>query len=318
MKTVFLGIETSCDETSMAIIVDGKLVSHVTTSSAQQQAQYGGVVPEVASRYHLKNLHHVFLKTLNDANFEPRQITHIAYTALPGLPGSIHVGTLFAKMLSSLIGAKLIPINHLYGHLFSPYLEQQNLKIEFPFLGLVVSGGHTTLYDVKSIDEIEILNETSDDAIGEVYDKVARVLGWSYPGGPIVDKNYDETKADLKFVGHHSPKDQFSYSGLKTAVINYVHKLNQQQKPLDKIEIASSFQKEIIDDLMNKTAYIFQKGNYKKIVIGGGVSANKYLRTHMQNITQNIDIPLLKYTGDNAAMIVFYAYQKLFLKNELD
>lgn len=308
MREIFLGIETSCDETSMAIYEKDRLLSHVISSSANVQASYGGVVPEVASRYHLKNLHHVFLETLNKANVKPEDITHIVYTAFPGLPGSVHIGTLFAKVLANVINAKLIPVNHLYGHLFSAYLEQEQ-KIEFPFLGLVVSGGHTTIYDVKSFDDISIINETQDDAIGEVYDKVARILGWTYPGGPIIDKNYDPIKTNIKFVQQHHAQDKLSYSGLKTAVINYVHQKNQKKISFDPVEVASSFQKEIIQDLIDKVKYAFNHTNYKRIVVGGGVSANSLLRKELKDIHSEVDLPLLKYTGDNAAMIVYYGYK---------
>ena len=177
MAKIFLGIETSCDETSLAIMTDtGELKSHVITSSATVQSQYGGVVPEVASRYHLKNIHPAFLETIRLANIQPKDIDYVVYTATPGLPGSLHIGLIFAKMIGALTGAKLIPVNHLYGHLFSAYIEKQPV-IQYPFLGLVVSGGHTTIYEVNDIDQIKIVNETNDDAIGEVYDKVARQLG---------------------------------------------------------------------------------------------------------------------------------------------
>ena len=172
---IILGVETSCDETSMAIIQDGNLIALYTSSSANIQSNYGGVVPEVASRYHLKNIHNVFNETLKQANVKPEQITHIAYTNCPGLPGCLHVGIVFAKTLAMIINAQLIPVNHLYGHIFSPYIES-NKEPQFPMLSLVASGGHTTLYYVKDYENILILNETVDDAIGEVYDKVARAV----------------------------------------------------------------------------------------------------------------------------------------------
>lgn len=175
MDKIVLGIETSCDETSMAIIKNDQLIAHYTTSSADVQSRYGGVVPEVASRYHMKNIHHVFNEVLKEAHLKPQDINYIVYTACPGLPGCLHIGATFAKTLASITKAKLIPVNHLYGHLFSAYIESG--KPVFPLLGLVASGGHTSIYYAKDYEDIVVINETQDDAIGEVYDKVARLVG---------------------------------------------------------------------------------------------------------------------------------------------
>ena len=189
-----LGIETSCDETSMAIIKNDKIIAHYTTTSSDVQATYGGVVPEVASRYHLKNIHNVFLKVLEESKIDASEITHIVFTNNPGLPGCLYVGKVFAKTLASIINAELVPINHLYGHIFSAYIESG--KPLFPMLSVVISGGHSSIYLVNDFEDISVLNETQDDALGEVYDKVARVVGWNYPGGPIIDKNYDDNKTN--------------------------------------------------------------------------------------------------------------------------
>ncbi|GAA5414817.1 tRNA (adenosine(37)-N6)-threonylcarbamoyltransferase complex transferase subunit TsaD [Ureaplasma ceti] len=302
---IVLGVESSCDETSMAIIKNDVLVAHFTTTSADVQSRYGGVVPEVASRYHMKNIHYVFDQVLKQAGISPFDITHIAYTACPGLPGCLHVGITFSKTLAQATGAKLVPINHLYGHLFSAYIESG--EPVFPMLGLVASGGHTSIYYAKNYQEIEVLNETQDDAIGEVYDKVARIIGWPYPGGPTIDKNYDESKAKIQFMEGMPATNKFSYSGLKTCVINYVHNKKQHNETIDQVEIASSFQKYAIDDIMKKVKHSLKLNNVNCIALGGGVSANSLLRKKMMELdVQKVDIPLLKYTGDQAAMIAHY------------
>ena len=313
MDKVVLGIETSCDETSMAIIKNDKLIAHYTTSSADVQSRYGGVVPEVASRYHMKNIHFVFEQVLKQADLKPTDINYITYTAMPGLPGCLHIGITFAKTLAQLTGAKLVPVNHLYGHLFSPYIEEGEPK--FPLLGLVASGGHTSIYYAKDYEDIVIVNETQDDAIGEVYDKVARVIGWTYPGGPIIDRNYDESKATIQFMEGMPASATFSYSGLKTSVINYVHNKKQHNITVDPVEIASSFQKYAINDIMKKVRYTMEQYPVECIALGGGVSANSLLRKKMQELdVKQVDIPLLKYTGDQAAMIAHYG-NKLIEQN---
>lgn len=311
---IILGIETSCDETSMAIIKNNKLIAHYTTSSANIQASYGGVVPEVASRYHLKNIHLVFNNVLNEANINPYEITHIVFTNSPGLPGCLHVGKVFAKTLSNIINANIIPVNHLYGHVFSPYIE--NGTPIFPMLSVVISGGHTTIYLVKNYEDIVILNETQDDALGEVYDKVARLVGWNYPGGPIIDSNYNPNKATIEFMQPMPSSSKFSFSGLKTSIINYIHNKKQHKEDIDPIEIASSFQKFAINDVIKKIKYSLEKfPNVKCISLGGGVSANKLLREEIKKLNlQQIDIPLLKYTGDQAAMIAFYGNELIKYK----
>ena len=309
-----LGIETSCDETSMAIIKNDKIIAHYTTTSSDVQATYGGVVPEVASRYHLKNIHNVFLKVLEESKIDAAEITHIVFTNNPGLPGCLYVGKVFAKTLASIINAELVPINHLYGHIFSAYIESG--KPLFPMLSVVISGGHSSIYLVNDFEDISVLNETQDDALGEVYDKVARVVGWNYPGGPVIDKNYDDNKTNLKFMQPMSAAAKFSFSGLKTSIINYVHNKKQLGIEIDPIAVASSFQKFAIDDVMKKVKYALSENiNIKCISLGGGVSANSLLRSEMQKLNiDQIDIPLLKYTGDQAAMIAFYGNELIKFK----
>lgn len=304
---IILGIETSCDETSLALMINNKLIDELTTSSAKIQTNFGGVVPEIATRYHQSNIHMLFQKILKKHNLTSNDLTHIIYTKLPGLPGCLHVGACFAKTLSNLLNIKLIGINHLYGHLFSPYIDL-NIEPKFPILGLVISGGHTTIYLANSYTEIHILNETKDDAVGEVYDKVARALGLGYPGGPKIDKLFNLKKNNIHFLKNNLPEhDQFSFSGIKTSVLNYINTCKQNNSEIDTESIATSFQKTIIDDIIKKIKYQLKiHSNINEIAVGGGVAANSYLRNELVKIHSNVLISPLKYTGDQASMIVFY------------
>lgn len=307
-----LSVETSCDETSVAIFKNRQLLSHIITSSATHQSLYGGVVPEIASRYHEKNIVDCYLKAIKQANINQNQLTHIAYTAFPGLPGSLHVGKVFAKTIATILNIKCIEINHLHAHIFSATINNQ---ITFPTIGLVLSGGETCLYLVRDFDDITTLNQTKDDAIGECYDKVAKVLGWKYPGGPVIDSNFDESKATISFIKPNPPYQDFSFSGLKTAIINYVHNLRQKNQEIDKIAVASSFQKFVIDDVIKKTKYYLDFYNLDSLIIGGGVCANRFLRKRLMGLAKTILIPQIIYCGDNAAMIGIYAYH-LILNNK--
>lgn len=304
-KNIILGIETSCDETSVALYIKDKVVDEITTSSANVQANFGGVVPEVATRYHQNNIHRICIELLERNKLNVNDLTHIAYTSCPGLPGCLHIGNCFAQTLSNLTNAQLIPINHLYGHLFSPYINK-NEEPHFPLLGLVISGGHTTIYLAHNYKEIEILNQTKDDAVGEVYDKVSRALGMGYPGGPKIDKLYDPNQATITFLKNNfEPHLQFSFSGIKTAVLNCINSLNLKKQPLNVAQIASSFQKTIIDEVIRKLKYYINKHNIKSLSLGGGVAANNYLRNEVMKLSLNyINISELKYTGDQASMIV--------------
>lgn len=306
-KIIILGIETSCDETSVALLINNKIIDEITTSSAIVQASFGGVVPEVATRYHQKNIHKICSELLDRNHININQLTHIAYTNCPGLPGCLHIANCFAQTLANLTKAQLIPINHLYGHLFSPYINKDK-EPKFPLLGLVISGGHTTIYLAHNYKDIEILNETQDDAVGEVYDKVSRALGMGYPGGPKIDKLFDPKQATIHFLKNNfEPHLPFSFSGIKTAVLNYINSLNLKKQPLDIVQIASSFQKTIIDEVIRKIKYYIQKYHIQSLSLGGGVAANNYLRNEVSKLNlTNIDISELKYTGDQASMIVWY------------
>jgi len=301
---ILIGIETSCDETSVSLMINGKIIDEITTSSMDKQFVYGGVVPELATRCHQSNIHKIFKSLLDNNNINISEITNIVYTANPGLPGCLHVGSCFAKTLSNLINVPLVPVNHLYGHLFSPYINS-DIEPDFPLLGLVISGGHTVIYLAKSYCDIEILNTTQDDSVGEVYDKVARALGMGYPGGPKIDKIFNIFKVNINFLKNNFPLDkQFSFSGIKTSVLNYINIVKQKNNHLDVEAISSSFQKIIIDEVIRKINYYAKLHNVATISVGGGVAANNYLRSEIKKIDcKRIDISELKYTGDQASMI---------------
>jgi N6-L-threonylcarbamoyladenine synthase len=230
---ILLAIETSCDDTGIAIFKDKQLLANVLRSSTDMHKKYGGIIPEIAARKHESNLFLCLDDALKQAKIKIQDITHIAYTNEPGLPGSLHVGKVFAKSLATLLKAKLIPINHLCGHAFSFALT--NNKITYPFISLIVSGGETAICLFKSINKFEVLNKTTDDAIGEVLDKIGRKLNLNYPGGKAIDQIYDSRKNQLQLIKHFAPQNSFSFSGFKTHVLNLIN--NNKNK---KVDIASS------------------------------------------------------------------------------
>jgi len=319
MKDVFiLAIESSCDETSMAIVKNGcDVVSLTIATQMDTHAKYGGVVPEIASRMHTEAITLVLDDTLKKANMKIEDVDAIAVTYAPGLTGSLIVGIEAAKTLSLIYNKPLIAVNHLIGHIYANNLED---KIEFPLLSLIVSGGHTELLVMESDYKFKKLGETMDDAIGEAYDKVARVIGLKYPGGPNVEK--------YALNGKHTynlPKPvmdntyNFSYSGLKSAIINLVHNAEQKGEVINKFDLARSFQDVAIDELVRKVEKAFIETGIKCLVVAGGVSANKYLKEEMKKLCNKYDakllIPKLLYCTDNAAMIGAAAYP-LYLKKE--
>lgn len=319
MKDVYiLAIESSCDETSMAIVKNGsEVVSLVINTQMDTHALYGGVVPEIASRMHTEAITFVLDETLKKANMKMEEVDAIAVTYAPGLTGSLIVGIEAAKTLALIYNKPLIAVNHLIGHIYANNLEN---KMEFPLLALIVSGGHTELAIMEDDYSFKKLGETLDDAIGECYDKVARVLGLKYPGGPNVEK--------LALEGEHSynlPRPvmddtyDFSYSGLKSAIINLNHNASQKGEEINKADLARSFQDVAIDELSRKVEKAFRETGIKRLVIAGGVSANKYLKEEMEKLCQKYDakmlIPRLLYCTDNAAMIGAAAYP-LYLKKE--
>ncbi|MCM1053448.1 MAG: tRNA (adenosine(37)-N6)-threonylcarbamoyltransferase complex transferase subunit TsaD [Ruminococcus sp.] len=319
MKDVYiLAIESSCDETSMAIVKNGKdVISLTIASQIDTHAEYGGVVPEIASRMHTEAITYVLEDTLKKASMKMEDIDAIAVTHAPGLTGSLIVGIEAAKTLSLIYNKPLIGVNHLIGHIYANNLEN---NMEYPLLALVISGGHTELLVMEDDYKFRKLGETLDDAIGEAYDKVARVIGLKYPGGPNVEK--------YALSGNHSynlPKPvldntyNFSYSGLKSAIINLVHNAEQRGEVINKEDLARSFQDVAVDELVRKVELAFKETNIKRLVIAGGVSANKYLQQEMTSLCNKYNakllIPRLIYCTDNAAMIGAAAYPK-YLKKE--
>lgn len=313
-----LAVESSCDETSIAIVKNGcDVISLSTLTQMDTHASFGGVVPEIASRMHAENITMVLEDALTKANMKVSDCDAIAVTYAPGLLGSLLVGIEFAKVLSYVYDKPLIKVNHLIGHIYANKIDNH---LKFPNLSLIVSGGHTELIKMTGDYEFEMLGETLDDAIGESYDKVARVIGLPYPGGPNIEK--------LAKEGHPTydlpkPVDDdtynFSYSGLKSAVINLVHNETQRKNKIRKEDLAASFQVVAVDELVRKLEKALKETNIKNVIIAGGVSANKYLREEVNKLCKKykatLDVPEFIYCTDNAAMIGAAAYP-LYLKNE--
>ncbi|BBA22236.1 tRNA (adenosine(37)-N6)-threonylcarbamoyltransferase complex transferase subunit TsaD [Mycoplasmopsis bovirhinis] len=307
-----LGIETSHDDTSLAILEDGKILDMWTISQIDIFKEFGGTIPELASREHIKNIS--IIQTLIQDKYDLNTIDYIAYTKEPGLIGSLQVGYLFASALSITLQKPLIPINHLDGHFYHLLLI---IKLFFPALCLLVSGGHTQLLFSNDINDIQIIGETLDDAVGEVFDKVANKLELGFPGGPIIDKIFEQYKDE--YITLSKPKTQaefdFSFSGLKTQVLNLINQSKIKNQKLNKEQIAASFQKTAIDYLIQKTQKALEKYNVKTLMLGGGVSSNKYLRSQFVKLHCNSIIPDLKYSTDNGAMIAQAAYLQFLKKN---
>lgn len=319
MKDVYiLAIESSCDETSMAIIKNGHEVDSFTVlTQMDTHAAFGGVVPEIASRMHTENITMVFEETIKKSNVTMDEISAIAVTYAPGLLGSLLVGVEFAKTLSYVYKKPLIAVNHTIGHI---YANNLNNELKFPLLALVVSGGHTDLILMEDDYKFEILGSTLDDAIGEAYDKVARILDLKYPGGPNVEKlarNGNHTYNLPKPVNDNTYN--FSFSGLKSSIINLVHNERQRGNEIRREDLACSFQTVAIDELKRKVELALKNMDIKEMIIAGGVSANSYLREQIKEVTDkynvNLNIPEFKYCTDNAAMIGAAAYP-LFLKKQ--
>ena len=311
-----LGIESSCDETSMSIIKDGTIeVATVVLSQMNTHAYYGGVVPEIASRMHVENITIVIDELLKKASMSMEDIDAIAVTFGPGLIGSLLVGLMAAKTLSFIYDKPLIPVHHIAGHIYANNLVK---PLTFPLIALVVSGGHTELIYMKEDYSFEFLGGTLDDAVGEAYDKVARVIGLPYPGGPNVDRLAFEgmDTYDLP-LPLNDDSYNFSFSGLKSAVINLVHNEKQRGREIIKENLAASFQNRVTEILAKKTIRALKDYKVNNLIVAGGVAANKGLRMRLkeecdkENI--NLTIPEIKYCTDNGAMIGaagYYAYSK--------
>lgn len=308
-----LGIESSCDETSISVVRDGReVLSNVISSQIDIHKLYGGVVPEIASRNHVKNINAVYRQALADAGVTLNDIDVIAVTYGAGLLGALVVGVNFAKALAYASGKPLIAVNHIEGHIAGNYLTYPDLKP--PFVCLVVSGGHTALFDMPTYTEKHLLGTTHDDAIGEAFDKVARECGLTYPGGPNVQKAAQKGAPNIKFIHKPSYKTDFnfSYSGLKTAVINYIHNKKQKGEEVNYADVCASFQEEATDQVAIKAINAAAQSSSKKLVISGGVSANFRLREKLDALALEAGVkvfyPELKLCTDNAAMIASAGY----------
>lgn len=302
---IILGLESSCDETACAITDNGKLLANVISSQIDVHRKYGGVMPEIASRLHLENVGCVIDEALHQANIKMDDVSAIAVTRGPGLIGALHVGLQAAKTLSLIYDKPLIPVHHLTGHI---YANEFINPLQFPLLAVVVSGGNTELVYMKNHLNFEIIGETKDDAIGESYDKVARVLGLPYPGGVEIDRLAKNGKHTYKLpTPLHDGSLNFSYSGLKTAVINLVHKLEQNGEKIVIEDMAKSFQDVAVGMVLDRVQKAVERYEVKQIVLAGGVSANSYLRSEIVELFKNTDIdvqiPPIWCTTDNAAMI---------------
>ncbi len=304
MATI-LAIESSCDETSIAIIKDGNLLSNVVATQIKMHQQFGGVMPEVASRLHCENALFVLDQAIKEAKISFNDVDAFAFTRGPGLIGALHVGMQVAKTLAMLYNKPLIPVHHLAGHIYANEYEH---PLKFPLLSIVVSGGNTEFVLMKKPMEFEIIGETKDDAIGECFDKVARTVGLPYPGGIPIDKLSKEGKHTYNLPKPlHDGSLNFSYSGLKTAVINLVNSEKMKGNEIRIPDLCKSFQDVAIGMVMDRLEIALKQYEIKQVVLAGGVSANSYLREQMHNRLDNTDIelvvPPLWCTTDNAAMI---------------
>ncbi len=309
-----LAIESSCDETAAAIVEDGThVLSNVINTQIDLHKQYGGVVPEVASRKHIENVSGVVDKALSDCNMTLDDVDAIAVTYGPGLVGALLVGVSTAKALSFVTKKPLIPVHHIKGHICANYIEHPDF--EPPFVCLVASGGHSHIVYVKDYNTYEVLAKTNDDAAGEAFDKVSRVLGLGYPGGPAIQKCAEYGNPDaIRFprVNMGDSGFDFSFSGVKTAVLNYIHNAEQKGIEINKEDVAASFQEAVTDVLSRHLIDCAEKHGVSRIALAGGVAANKPLRQRVEKLAENKKMkfvcPSLVYCTDNAAMIGCCAY----------
>ncbi|VXB83756.1 tRNA N6-adenosine threonylcarbamoyltransferase [Flavobacterium sp. 9R] len=313
-----LAIESSCDDTAAAVLYNDKVLSNVVANQLIHN-QYGGVVPELASRAHQQNIVPVIDAALKKADITKEQLSAIAFTQGPGLMGSLLVGSSFAKSLATALNIPLIAVNHMHAHILAHFIDEEGYeKPEFPFLALTISGGHTQIVRVDGFFDMTIIGETTDDAVGEAFDKSAKILGLPYPGGPLVDKLAQS--GNPKAFAFTKPKVaglDFSFSGLKTAILYFIQK-NQKENPSfieeNKNDICASIQHTIIEILMDKVKQAVKETGINQIAIGGGVSANSGIRNTLKEAEKKYGwktfIPKFEYTTDNAAMIGIVGYQK--------
>ena len=313
-----LGIESSCDDTAAAVLHNGKILSNIVATQEVHQ-QYGGVVPELASRAHQQNIVPVIHQAIARANIDKKDVSAIAFTRGPGLMGSLLVGTSFAKSLSLGLGIPLIEVNHMQAHILAHFIEEENFKKpSFPFLALTISGGHTQIVKVSNYFDMEVIGETTDDAVGEAFDKSAKILGLPYPGGPLIDKYAKE--GNPKAFPFPNPKVSglnFSFSGFKTSVLYFVQKQTKENPDFiaeNLKDICASIQFSIVRILMDKLKKAVKQTGINQIAIAGGVSANSGIRNALIDAEKrygwNCFIPKFEYTTDNAAMIAIAGHYK--------
>ncbi|HJY12891.1 MAG TPA: tRNA (adenosine(37)-N6)-threonylcarbamoyltransferase complex transferase subunit TsaD [Flavobacterium sp.] len=317
-EVFILAIESSCDDTAAAVLHNDKVLSNVVANQLIHN-QYGGVVPELASRAHQQNIVPVIDAALRKANVQKEQLTAIAFTQGPGLMGSLLVGSSFSKSLSLALQIPLIAVNHMHAHILAHFIDEEGFdKPEFPFLALTISGGHTQIVKVNGFFDMEIIGETTDDAVGEAFDKSAKILGLPYPGGPLIDKYAKEGNPKaFAFTKPKVPGLDFSFSGLKTAILYFIQKKKLENPNFieeNLNDICASIQYTIIEILMDKLKLAVKETGIKQIAIGGGVSANSGIRTRLKESESKYGwktfVPKFEYTTDNAAMIGIVGYQK--------
>ena len=324
-KGIILGIESSCDDTSAAVIKNGKILSNLIARQSIHE-QYGGVVPELASRAHQQNIIPVVEQALKEARVTKEELTGIAFTAGPGLMGALLVGVSFAKSLALSLDIPLIQVNHMQGHILAHFIQKpnENKKMpRFPFICLTVSGGHTQLVKVNNYFDMEIMGETLDDAAGEAFDKIAKVMGFPYPGGPLVDKFGKEgDKTRFHFTHPRTTEYNYSFSGLKTQFLNFIRKCERDDPDFvekNKADLCASIQDTIIKTLFSKLKKVADDLEINQIAIAGGVSANSHLRNELTKLGEkkrwDTFIPEFQYCTDNAGMIAMAGYFK-FLKKD--
>ncbi|SHH49847.1 tRNA (adenosine(37)-N6)-threonylcarbamoyltransferase complex transferase subunit TsaD [Clostridium grantii] len=314
-KVVILAIESSCDETAAAVVINGReVLSNVISSQIDTHKKFGGVVPEVASRMHIEAVSAVVQEALDEAGISFEDIDAVGVTYGPGLVGALLVGVQYAKGLAYSLGKPLVGVNHIEGHISANFIQHKELKP--PFVCLVVSGGHTFIVHMKDYGEYEVMGQTRDDAAGEAFDKVARTIGLGYPGGPKIDKLSKEGNPEaIKFpraTFHEKDCLDFSFSGIKSAVLNYINKMNMKNEEINKADVAASFQKAVIDVLVQNAMEACKIKKVDKIAIAGGVASNSSLREAMIKAGKNNNVEVLfpepKLCTDNAAMIGSSAY----------
>ena len=318
MKDILtLGIESSCDETSVAVVKNGReVLSNVINTQIAIHTLYGGVVPEIASRNHICNISTVCKQALKEANVSLEEVDAITCTYGPGLVGALLVGLSYGKALSYATNKPLVGVNHIEGHIASNYITHKDLKP--PFLCMMMSGGNTQIVLVKDYCSFEVLGRTKDDAIGEAFDKVARVIGLGYPGGPKVDKLAEEGEANIIMPETHFDNLDFSFSGIKTAVINY----NHNNKDVNKADLCKSFEKTVSEILVKNIKKAIKETGIKNVVLAGGVSANSYIRKSFMELEEDdsnikVYMPDMKLCTDNAAMIASAGYYN-FINGKID